>query len=79
MPTERIQVGVAVVNDTLYIIGGYTLMIGNNVFASDVNEQYTPIDYIPEFPSWAILPLLFVASFVAIIYKKKLQRKSAKN
>jgi len=27
---------------------------------------------IPEFPSWAILPLLLVATLVAVIYKKKL-------
>jgi len=34
---------------------------------------------IPEFPSWAILPLLFIASFAAIICKQRLLRKSANN
>lgn len=45
MPTGRINVGVAVVNDVFYIIGGATLMIGNNLFASAVNEQYTPMGF----------------------------------
>lgn len=45
MPTGRINVGVAVVNDTFYVIGGSTLEIGNNRHASAVNEQYTPIGY----------------------------------
>jgi len=34
---------------------------------------------IPEFPSWAILPLLFIASFAAIICKQRLLKKSANN
>jgi len=29
---------------------------------------------IPEFPSWAILPLLLLATLVAIIYKKRLNK-----
>jgi hypothetical protein len=74
MPTERIRVGVAVVNDTLYVIGGYTLIIGNNVFASDVNEEYTPIDYIPEFPSWIIMLLLIVGTLVIMICKERLPK-----
>jgi len=36
-------------------------------------------DAIPEFHSWAILPLLLVASFTAIICKQRLIRKSANN
>jgi len=34
---------------------------------------------IPEFPSWTILPLLFIASFAAIICKQRLLRKLANN
>ena len=34
---------------------------------------------IPEFPSWTIIPLLFIASFAAIICKQRLLRKSANN
>jgi len=30
---------------------------------------------IPEFPSWAILPLLLIVTFVAIICKKRLNKK----
>jgi hypothetical protein len=45
MPTPRINVGVAVVADLVYVIRGETLMIGSNAHASVVNEQYTPIGY----------------------------------
>jgi len=38
-----------------------------------------PEQQIPEFPSWAILPLLFIASFAAIICKQRLLKKSTKN
>ncbi|MCZ2809402.1 MAG: hypothetical protein O2V44_08615 [Candidatus Bathyarchaeota archaeon] len=45
MPTGRFNVGVAVVNDMLYVIGGYIPYIGTNKFRSAVNEQYTPFGY----------------------------------
>jgi len=45
MPTGRFNVGVAVVNDMLYVIGGYVPEIGTNKFRSAVNEQYTPFGY----------------------------------
>jgi hypothetical protein len=45
MPTGRINVAIAVLNDTLYVVGGSTLEIGNNRHASAVNELYTPIGY----------------------------------
>ena len=70
MPTPRWALGVAVVNDELYAIGGKN---GDNYLY--VNEKYTPIGYIPEFPSWTILPLLLAATLAAIIYRKKLHRK----
>jgi N-acetylneuraminic acid mutarotase len=69
MPTPRWSLGVAVVDDELYVIGGKTGE-GNNFSA--VNEKYTPLGYIPEFPSWTILPLLLVATLVAILCKKRL-------
>jgi N-acetylneuraminic acid mutarotase len=44
IPTSRLDFGVAVVNDKLYAIGGYTSIKGD--FApSAVNEQYTPFGY----------------------------------
>ena len=72
MPTARYSLGVAVVNDSLYAIGGREGWIGSPVSAA--NERYTPADFIPEFPSWTILPLLLVATLVAIIYKQKLPK-----
>jgi len=39
MPTPRHELAVAVVNDTLYALGGSAVSL------TDANEQYTPIDY----------------------------------
>jgi len=70
MPTPRLSLGVAVVDDKLYAIGGY--------YGSDPrneNERYTPSGYIPEFPTWT--PIFFVLSIVAVavvIYKRKLSK-----
>jgi N-acetylneuraminic acid mutarotase len=67
MLTSRYSLGVAVVNDELYAIGGH-----DNETIFSVNEKYTPADYIPEFPSWIVLPLFVVATLVVIAYRKKL-------
>ena len=79
MPTPRRSLGLAVINDTLFAIGG---SVGDPLGSppsmpepTNTNEQYLPRGYIPEFPSWAILPLLLAASLTAIIYRKKLHRK----
>jgi N-acetylneuraminic acid mutarotase len=51
IPTNRIQFGVAVVNDTLYVIGGIIrdypipLSMINNDTPIAVNQQYTPVGY----------------------------------
>jgi hypothetical protein len=47
MLTNRIVFGVAVLNDQLYVIGGYTFDSKSEgyVAASAINEQYTPIGY----------------------------------
>ena len=66
MPTSRARLAVAVVNDTLYAIGGRN---AGNFLA--VNEQYTPVDYIPEFPSWIILPLFVTATLFVLFLNKK--------
>jgi N-acetylneuraminic acid mutarotase len=69
MPTPRRGLRVAVVNDELYAIGGYD---GDTYSA--VNEKYTPAGYIPEFPSWAILPLVLTVTLFSIIIKKQLHK-----
>jgi parallel beta-helix repeat protein len=50
--------------------------IGDTPYVIDDNTQdnHPFVNIIPEFPSWAILPLLLVAALVAIIYKKRLTK-----
>lgn len=73
--TTRFNLGVAIVNDVLYAIGGHTYsFIPGNYEPLAVNEQYTPIGYIPEFPSWIIMPLLLVATLVAVLCKQRLPK-----
>ena len=49
MPTARFGLGVAVVNDSLFAIGGHEGWFGTSISAA--NERYTPAEFIPEFPS----------------------------
>ncbi len=68
MPTVRYQLAVAVVYDAIYAIGGFD----PDYNASTTNEQYFPIGYIPEFPSFFVLPLFMIATLlVIIIFKRK--------
>jgi N-acetylneuraminic acid mutarotase len=69
-PTNRYNFGVAVLNDTFYVIGGHNHnWIPGDFAPSAANEQYTPIGYIPEFPPWIIIPLFLVATFVIVLKK----------
>ena len=77
VPTSRLNLGVAVVNDKLYAIGGHTHDVLGFIAPNAVNEQYTPVGYIPEFPSWIILPLLVTATLVIIICKRRLPKSSS--
>jgi len=77
LPTRRFNFGVAVINDTLYVIGGHTYDQPGNFAPSAANEQYTPIGYIPEFPSLVILPLLLTATVLIMVGKKRLTKTSS--
>ncbi|MCW4015351.1 MAG: hypothetical protein NWF06_03195 [Candidatus Bathyarchaeota archaeon] len=80
MPTGRFDTGVAVVNDTLYVIGGYitefprdVLTLNPTITYCTVNEQYIPTRYIPEFLSWILmLCVLLVITVITVSYKKRL-------
>ncbi len=66
MPTPHANFGVAVINDELYVI-------------SDTHEKYTPLGYIPEFPSWVTLPLFMATTLLAVISYRKLAKKTDKS
>jgi N-acetylneuraminic acid mutarotase len=65
MPTARHSLGVAVMNDTLYAIGGGSTNL--NVRYYDENECYFPIGFIPEFPSWTLLMVMIVVVGVVFV------------
>ena len=73
MLTSRIGLGVAVIDDTLYAIGGISGYNFPYIYFA-VNEKYTPNDYIPEFPSWIILLLFLTATLIGILVRKRLMR-----
>jgi N-acetylneuraminic acid mutarotase len=67
MPTNRYGLGVTVINDILYAIGG------PGADGMVANERYTPVGYIPEFPSGTPLLITLIAVLVVtVIYKQKL-------
>jgi len=69
MLASRYGLRAAEMNDTLFVMGGTA---GQILPPTNLNEKYVPIGYIPEFPSWIILPLFLSATFSAIMIKKKL-------
>ena len=56
MPEERVDCGVAVINDTFYVIGGSNIPQGFiDLYApKSVNEQYLPIGYGTPDPSYVL-------------------------
>ncbi len=77
MPTARFGLGVAVVGDSLYAIGGREGWFGSPISAA--NERYTPADFIPEFPSWIFLPLFMIVTLMAVIVYRRLLTKASKS
>jgi len=49
MQTARYGLGVAVVNDTFYTIGG-SISVNDTYTAVAVNERYTPLGFLPPYP-----------------------------
>jgi N-acetylneuraminic acid mutarotase len=74
MHTNRSDFGVAIVNDILYAIGGY-LRSSSHVIPVDVSEQYTPVEYIPEFPSWVTFPLIIALALTVVFVRRKLRKR----
>ena len=70
MPTARASPTCAVLNDTIYVMGGWTSLH----YKTSVNEQYTPIGYIPEFSSWIILPFFVLATIALLSSKNALEK-----
>jgi N-acetylneuraminic acid mutarotase len=74
MPTARSGLGVAVVEDSLYAIGGREFWLPPD---SAANERFTPADFIPEFPSWTPLLITLVAvAALAVVYRHRLPKQS---
>jgi len=75
MPTPRCKLGGAVVNDELYAIGGHNSSDWGDVVSA--NEKYTPIGYIPEFPSWTTLLIMLIAVVaVMVTYRHNLHKQN---
>ena len=75
IPTPRFNPAVAVLDDLVYVIGGYYGLGGPAYSPIATVERYTPIGYIPEFPSWTIiLPLVVAVVLVAGMYRRRLSK-----
>jgi N-acetylneuraminic acid mutarotase len=71
MPTPLFGLGVAAIDDQLYAIGGCPGYLQGSTAAV---EQYTPVGYIPEFPSLIILPLILIVTLVIVFFRKRLKK-----
>ena len=69
LSAPRHSLGLATINDLLYAIGGYY----ESSSISDENLMFTPIGYIPEFPSWIILPLFLSATLMVTLFRKRMK------
>jgi hypothetical protein len=65
------DVNLAVLNDQIYAMGG---VFAENESRYSTNYQYTPLGYIPEFPSWTPLLIMLVAVVVTFVYRQKVNK-----
>ncbi len=70
MPTPRVNVAVAVVDDRVYVLGGSVVMIENNAHPTALNEQYNPT---LEQPADAQAPQIHVLSPKTGAYSPEVQ------
>jgi N-acetylneuraminic acid mutarotase len=71
VPTNRLNFGVAVVNDTLYAIGGHTYADWGFISPSEANEQYVPIGYGTVPPAVAVVSpenITYAADNVSLVF-----------
>lgn len=52
IPSGRLDFGVAMINDAIYVIGGFTPEVGNSAIATPLTEQYIPAGYGTPDPSY---------------------------
>jgi N-acetylneuraminic acid mutarotase len=77
MFSARYNLVAANVNDTLYAIGGEILDNLDYPETTYANDKYTPIGYIPEFPSWTPLLITLIAVMaVAVVYRRSLKKQN---
>jgi hypothetical protein len=80
MPTARYNLGVAVVDDILFAVGGASFSL------TAVNEQYTPFGYgtvgspspspsVPELTSAVLVVVVVISSGAMVVLKKRLNRR----
>ena len=71
LSSPRHSLGLATINDILYATGGYY----ESTEINNKNEQYTPIGYIPEFPSWTIPVAGFLITIlVSMVYRRRIKQ-----
>ncbi len=89
MPSGRFNVAVAVVNDLVYAIGGWTPNVGNIHDASAVTEQYIPFGYgtLPQpkpepFLTLTVIAVLAIAAVIIaglLVTSRKSEKRKSKN
>jgi N-acetylneuraminic acid mutarotase len=69
LPKVNSRLSAAYVDDSLYVLGGTRAVIHLGL---DENLQCNMFNVIPEFPSWALLPLILSITLFSIIIKKSI-------